>query len=104
MSNTEEGVLAIYKVCTHLGCLYSWSDQGNKFVCPCHGSQFQKDGEFITGPAPRSLDRFVVQIVDQAGQVLAETNAAGDPLPVPADANATVLVDTGQRIPGKPHS
>ena len=104
MSNTDQGVLAIYKVCTHLGCLYSWSDQGNKFVCPCHGSQFQKDGEYIAGPAPRSLDRFVVQIVDQAGQILAETNLEGDPLPVPADPSAIVRVDTGQRIPGDPHA
>jgi cytochrome b6-f complex iron-sulfur subunit len=32
MSNSEEGVTAIYKVCTHLGCLYSWSDQSGRFV------------------------------------------------------------------------
>src|SRR5512139_1556372 len=25
MSNTEQGAIAIYKVCTHLGCLYNWS-------------------------------------------------------------------------------
>jgi cytochrome b6-f complex iron-sulfur subunit len=103
MSNSEQGVTAIYKVCTHLGCLYSWSDQAVRFVCPCHGSQFEKDGVYITGPAPRSLDRLVIQVVKD-GQVIAETNALGDPLPVPDDPEAEILVDTGKRIRGKPHA
>lgn len=100
MSNSEPGVLAIYKVCTHLGCLYNWSDQATRFICPCHGSQFQKDGQYIAGPAPRSLDRFKIQIVKD-GTVLAETNAQGDPLQVPDDPDAEVLVDTGVRIRGE---
>jgi cytochrome b6-f complex iron-sulfur subunit len=102
MSNTDAGVTAIYKVCTHLGCLYNWSDQSVRFVCPCHGSQFDKDGAFLAGPAPRSLDRFVVQYVDQTDNVVAQTNPAGDPLPVPDDPSLIVKVDTGKRIPGKP--
>lgn len=103
MSNTEQGAIAIYKVCTHLGCLYNWSDQSNRFVCPCHGSQFEKDGQFITGPAPRNLDRFHLSIVKN-GQVLAETNEQGDPVPVPDDPDAEILVDTGKRIYGKRHA
>ncbi len=27
LSNTEEGLMALYKVCTHLGCLYNWNNQ-----------------------------------------------------------------------------
>lgn len=102
MSNTPEGAIAIYKVCTHLGCLYNWSDQSNRFVCPCHGSQFEKDGQYIAGPAPRSLDRFHMSIVKD-GQVIAETNESGDPLPLPADPQAEILVDTGKRIKGMVH-
>jgi cytochrome b6-f complex iron-sulfur subunit len=104
LSNTDEGVSAIYKVCTHLGCLYNWNEQENKFICPCHGSQFEKDGIYITGPAPRSLDLFVVQAVDPAtGEVLAEASD-GQPLPVPDDPNAIIQVDTGQRVRGQPHA
>lgn len=103
LSNTEQGVLALYKVCTHLGCLYNWVDQENKFICPCHGSQFTPAGEYLQGPAPRSLDRFVIQIVDpDSGRVLAETNPNGDPLPLPSNPNAIVRVDTGARLRGKP--
>ena len=27
LSNTPEGLVALYKVCTHLGCLYNWNGQ-----------------------------------------------------------------------------
>ena len=105
MSNSEVGVTAIYKVCTHLGCLYNWNNQEGKFICPCHGSQFTRNGEYIRGPAPRSLDRFVVQIVDDNGTVLAETDpVTGDPIRVPDDPAATIKVDTGKKIIGKTHS
>lgn len=104
LSHSEQGVAALYKVCTHLGCLYNWSDQENKFICPCHGSQFQPDGTYLQGPAPRSLDRFVVQIVDPAsGEVLAETTSA-QALPVPDNPEAVVRVDTGKRISGERHA
>jgi cytochrome b6-f complex iron-sulfur subunit len=104
ISNSDQGVMALYKVCTHLGCLYNWKDQENKFVCPCHGSQFTKVGDYIQGPAPRSLDRFIVQIVDPAtGQVLSETSENGGPAPLPNNPDAEVRVDTGKRIRGKTH-
>ena len=104
ISNTDQGVTAIYKVCTHLGCLYNWNTQENKFICPCHGSQFQLNGEYLRGPAPRSLDRFVLQFVDKDGKVIAQTApATGAPLPVPDAADATIRVDTGKRITGKTH-
>jgi len=104
LSNTEPGVLAIYKVCTHLGCLYAWKDQDNKFVCPCHGSQFTKEGDYIQGPAPRSLDRFIVLAVDPAsGEVLAESPQDGGPMALPENPEAIIQVDTGRRVTGKPH-
>jgi len=99
LSNSEEGVTALYKVCTHLGCLYSWREMEDRFVCPCHGSQFEKDGEFIQGPAPRSLDSFVIMLMDaDTGELVAESN--GEPIQIPPDPNLVVQVDTGRRIPG----
>jgi len=103
ISNTDAGVMALYKVCTHLGCLYNWNDQEFKFICPCHGSQFQADGDYIQGPAPRSLDRFVVQVVDpNTDEVLAEAQE-GVPLAIPNNPDAIIRVDTGQRIKGQQH-
>ncbi len=92
--------MALYKVCTHLGCLYNWTDSNFRFECPCHGSKFEVDGTYISGPAPRSLDRFVVKAVDDQGNELAISDAEGNPVPVPPDAR--LLVDTGRRVLGKP--
>lgn len=100
ITRPEEGVMAIYKVCTHLGCLYGWSDQENKFLCPCHGSQFEYDGDYIKGPAPRSLDRFVVMAVDpNTNEVIAESTE-GTPLVVPDNPDLIIRIDTGRKIIG----
>lgn len=42
-------------VCTHLGCVVPWNGNENKFVCPCHGSQYNSEGKVVRGPAPLSL-------------------------------------------------
>lgn len=105
LSQTSEGLVALYKVCTHLGCLYNWNGQEIKYICPCHGSQFQKGGTYIQGPAPRSLDQFVVRIETPDGELLAETDpATGAPVPIPDNPDAIVKVDTGQRIIGERHA
>lgn len=99
--NTEQGINALYKVCTHLGCIYPWSDAAGIFACPCHGSQFHMNGDYIAGPAPRSLDRFQFSILDAGGAVIA-SGTDGNAVPLPPNA-ATVSVDTGKKVTGKSH-
>jgi cytochrome b6-f complex iron-sulfur subunit len=101
--NTDEGTRAIYMVCTHLGCLYKWNDEANKFQCPCHGSEFTREGHYIKGPAPRSLDQFIVEVVD-AGDTVAETleTATGAQPPTNVPTTAQLVVNTGKRILGQP--
>jgi cytochrome b6-f complex iron-sulfur subunit len=45
----------INAVCTHLGCVVPWNNSENKFICPCHGSQYNSEGKVVRGPAPLSL-------------------------------------------------
>lgn len=55
---TDDGQIEKYglnAVCTHLGCVVPWNNTENKFKCPCHGSQYNKEGKVIRGPAPLSL-------------------------------------------------
>ncbi|NJL83504.1 MAG: cytochrome b6-f complex iron-sulfur subunit [Chloroflexaceae bacterium] len=55
---TEERAIAEYglnAVCTHLGCVVPWNGSENKFMCPCHGSQYDSTGKVVRGPAPQSL-------------------------------------------------
>ncbi len=42
-------------VCTHLGCVVPWDAGKNRFICPCHGSQYDENGKVVRGPAPLSL-------------------------------------------------
>lgn len=94
---TGSGLLALYKVCTHLDCLFNWDDQEGKFVCPCHGSLFDREGRYLTGPAPRSLDRFVIQALSPDGLLLAETDGqSGAPLPVVAAAEPEAAAEEAE--------
>ncbi len=99
--HTDAGINALYKICTHLGCIFPWSDAAKIFACPCHGSQFQLDGTYIAGPAPRDLDRFTFEVLDASGNVIA-ASTDGQPIPMPPGAD-TVVVNTGQKILGKSH-
>ncbi|MEA3337453.1 MAG: Rieske 2Fe-2S domain-containing protein [Chloroflexota bacterium] len=96
--NDADGVRSLYRVCTHLGCLYEWKDQTQRFECPCHGSKFQHDGKYIEGPAPRSLDQFVMRL-EKNGQVLAEVTEGGEALPL-TDPDAEVWANTGEKLLG----
>lgn len=101
--NTTDGPKALYMVCTHLGCLYKWEAQANYFRCPCHGSTFSREGDYICGPAPRSLDQFVIEVV-QNEQIIADTTATATnniqpPTAIPA--GAAIVVNTGKRLRGQ---
>lgn len=97
----KKGIAALYKICTHLGCIYGWSDTASRFACPCHGSQFQLDGTYIAGPAPRSLDRFSFQLLDASGNVVVDS-PDGEFVQVPSSATS-VAVNTGNKILGASH-
>lgn len=44
---------ALSLTCTHLGCTVE--EDGEGFLCPCHGSSYSKDGLVLQGPAKASL-------------------------------------------------
>ena len=49
------GDFGINAICTHLGCVVPWNSGANKYICPCHGSQYDANGKVVRGPAPLSL-------------------------------------------------
>ncbi|MCL4867723.1 MAG: Rieske 2Fe-2S domain-containing protein [Anaerolineae bacterium] len=102
--NDIVGVLAVYKVCTHLGCIYDWIEANERFECPCHGSKYRLDGRRIEDPAPRTLDRFSIEAVDADGALLAtsQTDSRTNeyaPMVLPANT-AQLLINTGDRRQG----
>jgi Rieske Fe-S protein len=54
--NSESTFLAVRTVCTHKGCDVEL--EGNKFVCPCHGSEYTLEGKVTEGPAKEDLKTF----------------------------------------------
>jgi len=56
------GLLALYQRCVHLGCRVPFCETSQWFECPCHGSKYNRSGEYKDGPAPRGLDRFPMRV------------------------------------------
>ena len=69
---TDQGVVALYQKCPHLGCRVPWCETSQWFECPCHGSKFNRVGEKTGGPAPRGMDRFPFDVV--GGKIVINTN------------------------------
>jgi len=54
---------AIEAVCTHEGCTVTGAD-GAAYVCPCHGSRYNRSGQVIGGPAKASLRQYASTFTD----------------------------------------
>ncbi len=89
----DQGIVALYQKCVHLGCRVPWCKTSQWFECPCHGSQYNRVGEKKGGPAPRGLDRFPVEV--QGGQVVVDTKQRIEGPPIGTNT-------TGQEAEG-PH-
>jgi len=66
-----EAVVAWSTVCPHLGCAIDKSASNPGFVCPCHDSAFDTDGNRLSGPSPRALDSLATKLADD-GTVMVE--------------------------------
>lgn len=64
LTNVEGEVIALSEKCTHLGCRVPFCDSSGQFECPCHGSVFNRAGDYRAGPAPRGMDQYAVSVVD----------------------------------------
>ncbi|HVU71179.1 MAG TPA: ubiquinol-cytochrome c reductase iron-sulfur subunit [Ktedonobacteraceae bacterium] len=75
--------IALYQRCVHLGCTVPFRNDCQSFKCPCHGSHYNVSGEYLDGPAPRSLDRFLLSF--QGDSVVVSTGTLSSPVPRPDD-------------------
>jgi cytochrome b6-f complex iron-sulfur subunit len=78
---------AISAVCTHLGCTVraealsqpeTAQIEGkpmrltHRFLCPCHGSKYTGDGGNASGPAPRPLAWYHLEVSPDDGQLVVD--------------------------------
>ena len=73
-------VKAFSEVCSHLGCRVPFCDSSGQFECPCHGSVFNRGGDFVAGPAPRGMDEFAIEVVDGVVVIDTDTVIPGSPI------------------------
>jgi cytochrome b6-f complex iron-sulfur subunit len=61
--NTPEGkLLAFSAVCTHLTCTVTYETSTSTLYCPCHNGRFDMAGHVISGPPPRPLEVYDVEV------------------------------------------
>ncbi|SDU22700.1 Rieske [2Fe-2S] domain-containing protein [Verrucomicrobium sp. GAS474] len=58
---SETDFIAFSVNCSHLGCPVRWLPKAKLFMCPCHGGVYNKDGNVVAGPPPKSLNRYEVR-------------------------------------------
>jgi nitrite reductase/ring-hydroxylating ferredoxin subunit len=54
---------AVDATCSHESCTVTGTD-GNIYVCPCHGSRYNRSGQVMAGPAKASLRQFATSFTD----------------------------------------
>lgn len=66
----ESGIVVLSNVCTHLACKASYNPKTKRIECPCHAGIYNLQGEVVSGPPPRPLDRLVFKI--EVGEIFIE--------------------------------
>ena len=69
----QKEFIAFDPKCTHLGCPYRWSEEKKQFLCPCHNAVFGIDGQVVSGPPPKPLDRYPTKVVGGRLYLLPQT-------------------------------
>jgi Rieske Fe-S protein len=55
-------LLAFNAVCTHLNCTVQYDPLARYIWCACHNGHFDLNGNVISGPPPRPLEKYNVNI------------------------------------------
>ena len=61
--NTSDGELRAFSAtCTHLTCTVRYEGDSGTLFCPCHNGRFDLAGNVLSGPPPRPLEAFEVEV------------------------------------------
>ncbi len=66
---TPEGELRAFNaICTHLECTVQYRAETSQIWCPCHNGVFDLAGNVVSGPPPRPLEQFTVNLRGESGE------------------------------------
>jgi len=61
--HTPYGELKAFSaVCTHLNCTVQYDEDSSVIWCACHNGKFDLNGQVISGPPPRPLEAYQVNV------------------------------------------
>jgi len=64
---TEGSLKAFTAVCTHLECTVQYKPDTSQLWCACHNGLYDLGGNVVSGPPPRSLESFAVNLRGEPG-------------------------------------
>jgi cytochrome b6-f complex iron-sulfur subunit len=66
---TSEGEFKAFNaVCTHLDCTVQFKSETSQIWCACHNGLYDLSGNVVSGPPPRPLETFTVNLRGEPGQ------------------------------------
>ena len=58
----QDELKAFSAVCTHLNCTVQYDDEASVIWCACHNGKYDLNGQVISGPPPRPLEAYQVNV------------------------------------------
>ena len=55
ISSQSDNLKVYSRHCPHLGCILQIHSSENAISCPCHGSRFDLQGTYVSGPAKQNM-------------------------------------------------
>jgi Rieske Fe-S protein len=62
---SDDELTALDDRCPHLGCRQKWNADRKRFECPCHGSEFDIEGNLKVGPATKGMPKLIVGLKEK---------------------------------------
>jgi cytochrome b6-f complex iron-sulfur subunit len=75
----KDKFIAVDLKCTHGRCDIDYESDSKKFVCPCHGAEFDLYGHVLKGPAQKPLNYYHAEL--RGDEVIVTVYGPGDPVP-----------------------
>ena len=68
LAQADGEYLVVSPICTHQGCTVDIAR--DRLACPCHGSQYDRTGRVIQGPAEKDLTRYPAEVTPNGELVI----------------------------------
>ena len=95
----ENTFIAVDIKCKHRGCDVGYDTDAKKFVCPCHGSEYDLGGRVLKGPTTASLSYYHAEL--KGDEVLVTVYGANDPVPANSIPPAVTLHPAVEKLNAK---